>query len=227
MMHLDRQDNVFVLTMDDGENRMNDTWVADINSALDTVQNTPGPKALVTTGAEKYYSNGLDLDWLMATEGLNVRAFVAGTEKVLARLLGFPAITVAALNGHTFAAGAMLALTHDLRIMRSDRGFFCLPEVDIKIPFTDGMNGLVMQRMPAMTAHRVMVTGARFGGAECVSFGIVDEAVADEDVLPRAIEVASQLADKDPDTLGLIKHRMYADTIAALENSAGTAPAGM
>lgn len=226
-MYLDRQDNAFVLTMDDGENRMNDAWVADINAALDTVQNTPGPKALVTTGAGKYYSNGLDLEWLMATDGLDIRTFVASTEKVLARLLGFPAITVAALNGHTFAAGAMLALTHDLRIMRGDRGFFCLPEVDIKIPFTDGMNGLVTQRMPAMTAHRVMVTGARFGGVECVTLGIVDEAVADEDVLPRAIELANQLADKDPETLAAIKRRMYADTIRALENSAGTAPPGM
>ncbi len=226
-MQLDRDENVFVLTMDDDENRFNDRWVADFNAALDTVEAAAAPRALVTTGAGRFYSNGLDLEWLTTTEGLDMRRFVADAEKVLARMLSFPAITVAALNGHTFAAGAMLALAHDFRIMREDRGFFCLPEVDIKIPFTEGMNGLVMQRLPTMTAHRVMVTGGRFAGPEGVELGIVDQAEPKDNVLPAAIKKAAELADKDATTLGAIKQRMYADTIHALENSTGTAPPGM
>ncbi|GBE25968.1 putative enoyl-CoA hydratase [bacterium BMS3Bbin02] len=226
-MQLDRNQNVFVLTMDDGENRLNDRWLTEFIAALDTVEAAPEPRALVTTGSGRFYSNGLDLEWLTTTEGLDMRRFVADAEKVLARMLSFPAITVAALNGHTFAAGAMLALAHDFRVMRDDRGFFCLPEVDIKIPFTDGMNGLVMQRLPVATAHRVMVTGGRFTGPEAVELGIVDKTQPEDTVLSAAIEIAASLADKDATTLGTIKQRMYAVTIRALENSTGTAPPGM
>jgi len=67
---------------------------------------------------------------------------------------------IAALQGHTFAAGAMLALAHDQRVMRSDRGFFCFPEVDIGIPFTVGMNALITARLSARVAHEAMTTGS-------------------------------------------------------------------
>ena len=49
--------------------------------------------------------------------------------------------TVAAVQGHAFGAGAMLATSHDFRVMRADRGFYCLPEVQLNMPFTVGMYG--------------------------------------------------------------------------------------
>jgi enoyl-CoA hydratase/carnithine racemase len=95
----------------------------------------------------------------------------------------------------------MLALAHDQRVMRTDRGFFCLPEIDIRIPFTPGMNALITVRLSARTAHEAMTTGRRYGGLDAAAAGIVDEAVEAEQVLPRAIERAAALADKDPATL--------------------------
>ena len=38
--------------------------------------------------------------------------------------------------GHSFAAGGLLALTHDYRLMKEERGWFSLPEILIKMPFT-------------------------------------------------------------------------------------------
>ena len=64
-------------------------------------------------------------------------------EQTIGRLLVFPAYTVAAINGHAFAGGALISCAFDYRVMREDRGYFCFPEVDIRIPFTAGMAALI------------------------------------------------------------------------------------
>jgi enoyl-CoA hydratase/carnithine racemase len=211
---------VFVVRMTDGENRMNRTWLDGVSAALDRLDAAPDPKALVTTGDGRFYSNGLDLEWL--TDGPeDMRTFVIGVEAVFARILAASYPTVAACNGHTFAAGAMLAMAHDFRIMRSDRGWFCLPEVDLGIPLTAGMNALMTSRLPVVTAHEVLVMGGRFGGEEAVAKGIVTEAVPEADVLSRAIARAASLAEKAGPTMGAIKRRMYSETIDLLTMSGG------
>ncbi len=223
MIQLHRDGDVYVLHMRHEENRMNRTWLDAMNAALDEVEADPTAGALVTTGEGKFYSNGLDLEWLVRPDTEDMREFVADAEKLLARVIEFPLITVAACNGHTFAAGAMLALCHDFRVMRADRGFFCLPEVDIQIPFTPGMNSLIMQRLTITTAHEVMVTGKRVGGEEAERKHIVHAAVPVGEVLPRAIEMAAAAGGKDRATLQVIKRRMYGETIDLLSNSTGTA----
>ncbi len=220
---LERQGSVYVLTMADGENRMNRRWLDAMNRAVDTVEAASSPKALVTTGEGKFYSNGLDLEALMAAGRQAMEAFVADDERLFARLIAAPYITVAACNGHTFAAGAMLALCHDFRVMRQDRGYFCLPEVDLGIPFSPGMDALIKQRLPRMAAHEVMVTGRRYGGSAAATMGIVTAAAAEDEVLPQAIALAESLSAKAGPTMGTIKCRMYADLIALLQNSPGTA----
>jgi enoyl-CoA hydratase/carnithine racemase len=221
---LEKQGSVYVLVMREGENRLNREWLDGMQAALDAVEADAGAGALVTAGEGKFYSNGLDLDWLLGDEGEPMAPFVAEVERLLARLLAFPMVTVAACNGHTFAAGAMLALAHDFRVMRADRGFFCLPEVDIKIPFTAGMNALIMTRLPLPTAHEVMITGKRYGGEAAAARSIVDRAVAEDEVLATAVEMAAESGGKDRLVLRMIKERMYGGVIELLANSAGTAP---
>ena len=102
--------------------------------------------------------------------------------------MAFPVPTVAAMNGHAFAAGAMLALAHDYRVMRGDRGFFCLPEVDIKIPLAPGMNALIKCRLSPTVFRDTILTGRRIGGMEAKELAIVDEAVPLDQVLPKAKE---------------------------------------
>ena len=226
-IHLERRGEVFVLTMDDGENRMNRPWLDAFNRALDEVDATQGPKALVTTGSGKFFSNGLDLEPLMALGAEKMAAFVAEDERLFARIIKSPYIAVAACNGHTFAAGAMLALCHDFRVMRTDRGFFCLPEVDLGIPFSPGMDALIKSRLPQTVAHQVMVTGTRYGGEHAAALGIVDEATSAEELVARATAIAAELAHKAGPVMGAIKERMYADLIALLEASPGTVAPGM
>jgi enoyl-CoA hydratase/carnithine racemase len=217
MIQLEKHGDVHVLRMVVDDNRFNAKFIAALNQALNQVESAEGPGALVTTGAGKFYSNGLDLDWMGSVEKDEVRRHMVNVHDVFLRMLTFPMITVAALNGHAFAAGAMLALAHDYRVMRADRGFFCLPEVDIKIPFTWQMDVLIRACLPKVTAREAMCSGKRYGGTEAAACQIVHHAVAEPDVVPRAIEIAQSLAGKDRETLSTIKRRMHAQVIEVFE----------
>ncbi len=225
-IELENRDSTYLLIMRDGENRINRSWLNDMNTALDEIEEDQAAVGLVTTGDEKFFSNGLDIDWMMSADTEPISDFVADVERFFARLLEFPVLTVAACNGHTFAAGAMLALCHDLRVMRGDRGFFCLPEIDIKIPFTFGMDALVRSKLSPQTAHESMVTGRRYGGFEAADRQIIDEAVRAEKVVERSLELAAIAGGKDRSVMATIKRRSYRKVIDLLANSSGTVPMG-
>ncbi|MGY1792597.1 enoyl-CoA hydratase-related protein [Geodermatophilus sp. SYSU D00525] len=223
MPTLARHDDVFVLDLGDDENRFSPDWLTAVDSALDEVEGAPGPRALVTTATGKFFSNGLDLAWL-ADHADQRDAYVARVQRLFARVLALPVVGVAAVQGHAFAAGAMLALAHDQRVMRADRGFWCLPEIDIDLPFSPGMSALVQARLTPQTAHVAMTTGRRYGGTDALAAAIVDSAVAEEDVRPAAVEIAAAHAGKAGPTLGTIKSRLYAPALALLRDA--VAPRG-
>ncbi|SEL38223.1 enoyl-CoA hydratase-related protein [Streptacidiphilus jiangxiensis] len=212
---LDRDGEVFVLDLGDGENRFHPDWLTAVGALLDEVEQTEGPKALVTTATGKFFSNGLDLDWLFAHAD-QAGAYVESVQALFARVLTLPFVTVAALQGHTFAAGAMLSLTHDLRIMRADRGFWCLPEAEINIPFTHGMSALIQARLAPQTAHAAMVTARRFGGVDALAAGIVDATADEAGLRAAAVELARPHAAKAGPTVGTIKERLYGRALEAL-----------
>jgi enoyl-CoA hydratase/carnithine racemase len=218
---MERHDDVFLLALGDAENRFDGDRLRAIADAIDEVAAAPAPRALVTTATGRYWSLGLDLDW-MAANRERVNDHVALMHDVFARLLVADFPTVAAVQGHAVAGGAMLALAHDAIVMRADRGFFSFPEVEISIPFTPSLTALIAARMPARVAHEAMTTGRRWGGAEAAAAGIVDEAAAEDEVLPRALERANALAGKDPATVGTIKRRLYAGVVAALRDPAAS-----
>lgn len=214
MATLQRDGDVYTLHLGEGENRLNGESVGSLEECLAEVE-AAAPCALVTCATGKVWSNGLDLEWI-AAQGEQAPAFLARVHELLARVLALNVPTVAALQGHVFAGGAMLALAHDERVMRADRGWFCLPEVDLGIPFTPGMTAMIAARLTPAVAHRLMVLGRRFGGSEAQAAGIVEEAVAEHEVLPAALARAGELAGKDPSTLRTIKEALYASSLQAL-----------
>ncbi|MER6972802.1 enoyl-CoA hydratase-related protein [Nocardioides sp. NPDC000445] len=208
-----QKNDVYVLDIGDTENRFSPDWMTSVNDALDQVVAAPAPLVLTATG--KFYSNGLDLDWL----GQNADQFeqyVAQVQAIFARLLVLPVPTVTAINGHAFGAGAMLAMAVDWRIMREDRGFFCFPEVDIQIPFTPGMAALIQAKLTPRAAADSMTTGRRFPGPDALAAGIVDGTAPEAELLDQAIARVAPLAGKPADTLVQIKSTMYATAVAAL-----------
>lgn len=218
MPSLREQDDVFILDLGDGENRFNPERNGVIEELLEEVEGAPAPRALVTVATGKAWSNGLDLEWFQANPE-RVQEALDQTERLIAAVLKAGVPTVAAIQGHCFAGGAMLALAHDYLIMREDRGYLCLPEADLGLPFTPGMNSLLIDRLPRRTAHEAMVTGRRYGGGEAAAAGIVDAALPEDELLPAAIERAAGQAPKNPETLRAIKRRMYERTIELLETS--------
>ena len=215
MIELERHGDVFVLRMDDEENRFSPNMLAALDGALQTVEETEGPNALVTTGTGKFFSNGLDLDWL-GQHPDELLGYLDRVHRLFARVLSLPCPTVAACNGHTFAAGAMLAISHDVRVMRADRGYWCLPEVDLGMPFTAGMNALIPARIPAQTAHEAMVTGRRYTAADALAAGIVEQVSSEEQTVPDAIAIAQALSAKAGPGIATIRTTLHAPTLAAL-----------
>ena len=216
MIDLSREGDVFVLRMQHEENRFDANTIDGWNDALDRVEKAEGPKALVTTGLGKFYSNGLDLDFMQSEAAGGPGVYLSRVLAIMERVLFFPAYTVAAINGHAFGAGAQVALAHDARVMRSERGYFCMPEIDMRAPLHPGMTAIIKARLPHQTAHEVIVTGTRYGAQLALERKIVDDVASEADVLPRAIEIAAGYADKAHPVMSTLKRGMYPGTAEAL-----------
>ena len=213
MPDLTQRDGLHVLDLGADENRFSPDWLDAVNDALDKVVAEPAP--LITVGSGKFYSNGLDLDWLSANP-TELTPYTARIEALFARVLTLPVPTIAAVNGHAFGGGAMFAIAHDWRVMREDRGYFCFPEVDIHIPFTVGMSALIQSKLTPREATASMTTGRRFGGPDAVLGGLVDTTASETELLDLATSMVAPLSGKDPQTLGTIKTTMYAGAVRAL-----------
>lgn len=213
-INLQYNDKIAILELGADENRFSPGFLDEMDAHLDEIV-AGGAHGLVTTAASKFYTNGLDLDWLTAHAEQH-QWYVGRVQALLARVLALPIPTAAAVVGHAFGAGAMLALAHDFRVMRADRGFFCFPEVDINIPFTPGMAALIQAKLAPHAAIASMTTGRRFGGGDAASIGIVDATAAEGAVTDAAVDMLRPLSGKNQETLGAIKQTMFAQAVDAL-----------
>jgi enoyl-CoA hydratase/carnithine racemase len=206
-----------VIDFGDDENQTNHGWVDHMGEALDEIERAAGPKALVTTGRGKFYSAGLDTDYMAANPD-DVLAYVTRVEQVCVRLLLAPLPTAAAVNGHAFGIGAFLAIAQDRAVMREDRGWICFPEIDLGMSFPRLLLELGRSRLEPRVLHEAFATGRRYTAAEGIAAGFVAEAAPEVQVLGRAIERVAPLARQAGPVLGRIKrqiHRAVVDAAAA------------
>ena len=208
MPELDRDGDVFILDLGADENRASHAWMDEVDAALDEVEQAEGPRALVTAGRGKCYSQGLDVEYMAANPD-QMKPYVIRTQQLCYRLLTLAAPTVAAVNGHAFGMGAFLTISHDHAVMRADRGFLCWPEAHLKMVFPVGYTELNRTRMTPRTFKESMITGRRYGGPEAVAADLVDFAVPEDEVLRKATEIAASLAQLDAKTMSRNKKMMY------------------
>jgi len=215
------QDHVAVVTLNSGENRFNPDFLSAFLGTLDTIEHQTDASTLVVTSAhEKIFSNGIDLEWLVPViqqkDIPRAKAFFYQLNTLFKRLVTYPLLTIAAINGHAFAGGAILCCAFEFRFMRSDRGFFCFPEVDLGIPFLPGMNALLKKAIPMYKMEEMEYTGVRLTAAECERHHIVMKACTLEELMPTTMAFASGLRKKRP-IVAEMKKRLNAPIVHAID----------
>ena len=196
------------------ENRLSLELLDELMRALDQLEKDATTTALVFTGGDaKFFSNGLHLDWLMQKVGdpQAVGNYLQKINALYHRLTLYPKPTVAAINGHCFAAGVFMAAHMDFRLMREDRGWVSLPEVDINIPLLPGMIAICQAVMPPQGFRQIYYTGKRFTAPEAQAIGFIDQICSEQDLLPQAQNFAAMLGQKKQKTYAEMKRRIRQD----------------
>ncbi len=214
-LSLDFDGPVAVLTWRDGENRINDDSMGALHARLDELEARRGALAVVLTGDGKFFSNGLDLE-RYGNDPAGLGHILGELHRMVVRLLTFPAYTVAALNGHTFAGGALLSCAFDHRVMREDRGFWCMNEADIGLALDHKLAAILFNRLPRATAIDAMLTARRFSAPAALAAGIVEAVAPEESLLERAVATAAAMADKDRGVIAHHKRIAHGEVAAVL-----------
>jgi len=210
-------DGVHVVHLGDGANNVDEALLSGLEGALDAIDADDGALGLVTVGDGKAYSQGYDLDAFSAL-GDGLQAFIHRSVALLARVLVAPVPTVAALNGHAFGYGAMLALAHDQRVQRADRGWFCLPEVDLGLQFHPLQLALIQAKLTPAAVTESILAGRRWDGAAAEAAGIADLTAPEDAVVASAVALATARSGKARGIVTALKHDLYAATLAALDD---------
>jgi enoyl-CoA hydratase/carnithine racemase len=214
-------ENIAVVTLNSGENRFNPDFINAYLDVLDKIENKSSAATLVVTSAhEKIFSNGLDLDWLLPViqnkDVKTAKEFFYLLNLLFKRTLMSPMLTIAAINGHAFAGGAIYSCAFDFRLMRSDRGFFCVPEIDLGIPFLPGMLALLNRAIPRQKFEEMQFTGKRLTAAECAESGIVMKALHINELMNETLVFAKSLNKRRAVILEM-KKRMHGKILHALD----------
>ena len=218
----EKKATVAVLSMNNKENRMNLDYASAMIQALDEILEDKGVFSVVICSSdEKNWSQGIDLQWLMerkAADDLNaIRSFLYRMNDLFKKLLLYPMPVIAAINGHAFGNGALLSCTCDFRFMRSDKGFFCFPEVDVSIPFLPGMIAFARKAIPEYKYQEMVYSGRRFTAPELEEHHVIRKACRDQDELMKESMDLARTFEKKRGIFGELKKRMYKSVIQALD----------
>ena len=210
--------HLYTITMTKGQNQFWPESVDEWHSVLDIIESdiklvrstsSDDPSGcLVVTGQEKFFTTGLHLTKIgsVLNEFLRTRFL-----PLLGRLLTFSLATVAAINGHAYAGGMCLAMACDYRLMRGDRGYLCMNEIDLPSIMPDGMAELLKCKIAnPRTLRECFMEGRRWSADEALADGLIDGKIEDVKTL---LSDAKKLAVKHarPIRIGEVVHLIKAE----------------
>ncbi len=213
---LEKKGDVFVVTLNNPStgNAINTASLSAHKEILSELEKVTDNSAVVVTSSDpKSWCVGLEFDWISVQSEQESTKTFSEVEEVFTRwaLLSLP--TVACITGHCIAGGAFLSSVMDFRLMRADRGWFAFTEIDVRIAPSPKLY-LMADLLPNKQAVReLLLTGKKIGGDEAQKMGLVDESHLHEKLLPRAMDFAHQLSQKDLKTYRQIKHLLKRELV--------------
>ena len=195
---------IMTLTMHN-EGKFNPSSLAEFNQALDQVLADESLTGLLISGEEKTFAQGLDLEYLTSEKPDIAMEFVHQCMQMIGRLLRFPMPVVSAINGHAFGLGAMIALASDYQVMREDRGYFCLPEVDLGMVLIPSMNALVINKMNNKAVRDSLLTGSKISGPSAQAAGFIDQCCSLDTIFIEAEKIIVPMLGKNRHAVGGLK----------------------
>ena len=203
-------------------NAMDLALLEEIVAAVQPFANDP-PRALVLAGRPGFFSAGVDLKLAPTYEPEDRRRMVSAINAMALGVYELPCPVVGAITGHAVAGGLVLALCTDLRVA-SSAGRYGLTEVKVGIGYPQAAIGVVRAELAPHAARRLALGSELLGASECLHLGVFDELAEPDDVLPRALELATSLAAFPRETYARTKRELRAATATRLRAAAAEDP---
>jgi Delta3-Delta2-enoyl-CoA isomerase len=218
----EKDETIAIIRMNHGENRHNLDFAKTMLQMLDEATADKDVTAVIITSTDaKCWSLGVDIDWLgkqLQNQAFqNIKDFMYGMDEVFKKLLLLPVPAIAAINGHAFGNGAILSCACDFRLMRSDKGFFCFPEVDLGIPFLPGMTAFVKKAIPYYKFNELKLTGRKAAATELETHHVIQKACASGEELMKEALAFAKTFQKKRGIFKELKKRMHKEIIRVIE----------
>ena len=185
-----RPDDVALVRLDRPKaNALSAAVLAQLRAAATELHDDP-PGAVVLWGGRRIFAAGADIVEL-GDNGAGVVG--ASFAAALGALASVPRATIAAINGYALGGGLELALACDFRVCAEDSRFG-LPEVLLGVIPGGGGTQRLPRLIGSSRAKELILTGRQVRSEEALSIGLVNRAVAPDDVLEAALTWAAELA---------------------------------
>jgi enoyl-CoA hydratase len=201
-----KEEGIATLTLRRGKvNALNAEAVEGLRRSFASVESEREVGAVVLTGAGKFFSFGFDIPELFSLPKEGFSAYLREFTALYRYLFLYPKPVVAALNGHAIAAGCMLALACDHRVMGEGNAKISLNEATFGSSLFAGSVEMLRFWVGGTTATEVAVSGAMFTAEEAKSRGLVHETVPADGLAAAARRAAAGLASRSPAAFASIK----------------------
>jgi Delta3-Delta2-enoyl-CoA isomerase len=205
-IQLEHDGPVLVATMARGKaNALNAALVEELHALLDAARGDESVRAVVIASANhKLFCGGLDVGEVFAYDEPTMRQFFDRFVALLDGLRDLPKPVVAAVSGHAYAGGALIALASDFRVLSDGEFGFALNEVDLGLVLPAAATRWIAPILGAATRD-VLLGGAAITPKQALELGIASDVVPASAVVHRAIALARALAEKPPIAFAAIK----------------------